>query len=147
MVYRVTGAPEISELAASAPVAEDEPATATPATTEEFAERSGRFAILGVLTEIGTSRALDDLLVRAFDKDLLFDDYLGEARSDAEGRFEIRFTDEFFADLGEKHPDIYLKIFDPSGGRELLSTERSVRWNAGAIEHFEIEIPAQLTNS
>ena len=64
----------------------------------------------------------------------------------ADGRFEIRFTDEFFSDVGEKYPDIYLKIFDPSGSRELLSTERAVRWNADAIEHFAIEIPRRLAN-
>ncbi|MBW2391386.1 MAG: GAF domain-containing protein, partial [Deltaproteobacteria bacterium] len=138
MVYRVAGAPETA--------GSDDVQTAAQRTAEEHAERSGRFAIVGVLSETGSSRPLEGLVVRAFDKDLVFDDDLGDARTDSDGRFEIRFTDEFFADVGEKHPDIYLKIFDVDGARQLVSTERSVRWNAGAIEHFEIAISKQILN-
>jgi len=144
MVYRVTGAPTIAEQQPAASTEPQELATAALTTAEEHAKRSGRFVILGAISEIGSRRPLENLIVRAFDKDLVFDDYLGDARSDADGRFEIRFTDEFFSDLAEKHPDIYLKIFDPSGSRELFSTERAVRWNAGAIERFEIEIPQHV---
>lgn len=144
MVYRVTGAPTIAERQPAASTEPQELATAALTTAEEHAKRSGRFVILGAISEIGSRRPLENLIVRAFDKDLVFDDYLGDARSDADGRFEIRFTDEFFSDLAEKHPDIYLKIFDPSGSRELFSTERAVRWNAGAIERFEIEIPQHV---
>jgi class 3 adenylate cyclase len=144
MAYRVMGAPEIGELDAPATSKPAELSTAASLSTEEFASRKGRFVILGLLTETETGRPLEHLLVRGFDKDLFFDDSLGEARSDADGRFEIRFTDEFFADVMEKRPDIYLKIFDPTGSHELLSTARSVRWNSGAIERFEIEIPKHL---
>jgi class 3 adenylate cyclase len=136
MAYRVVDAPRIAEL--------DTPASAVPIPAEEHANRSGRFVILGKLSEADSGNAIEGLVVRGFDKDLLFDDYLGESRSDAEGRFEIRFTDEFFADLSEKHPDIYLKIFDSTGDRELLSTKRAVRWKADSVEHFDIEIAKHL---
>ncbi len=144
MVYRVTGVAAIAELQPAAAAEPEALPTAPLSTAEEHAEGRGRFVILGVISETGSGRPLQNLIVRAFDKDLVFDDDLGHARSDANGRFEIRFTDEFFADLVERHPDIYLKIFDPSGSRELLSTKRAVRWNAGAVERFELEIPRRL---
>jgi class 3 adenylate cyclase len=146
MVSRVLGAPEITELQPPTLSEPEGVPTAPPVAAQEYAQRSGRFVIHGVLSQTESGRPLEHLVVRAFDKDLLFDDPLGEAQSDAGGRFEIRFTDEFFSDVAEKNPDIYLKIFDPSGSRELISTAHAVRWNAGAIEYFEIEIPKHLTN-
>ena len=116
---------------------------ARPTAPLEHEERRGRFTIIGSLREAETGRPLTDLVVRAFDKDLFFDDDLGDATTDREGRFEIQFTDEFFRDLMEEYPDIYLRIFDSSGAEELLNTERSVRWNAGSVETFEIEIPRE----
>ena len=86
--------------------------------------------------------ALAGLLVRAWDRDLLHDDFLGEATTDAAGRYEIRFTDEFFADLFEQSPDLYVRVFDGAGERELCSTRDSVRWNAGAVERLDVEVPA-----
>jgi hypothetical protein len=147
VVHRVTGADAGVAEPHPEPTAEGRAASsAAPvpsARGESHAERRGRFAIVGVLRESESGRVLSDHLVRAFDKDLIFDDYLGEGLSDAAGRFEILFTDEQFANLFEQQPDVYLRIYDPSGTRELDSTEESVRWNAGAVESFEIEIPAE----
>jgi class 3 adenylate cyclase len=139
MVYRVLGARADAEL--PIPAARDAEPDAAPE-SQEAPERAGRFRIVGQLRERESGRALPNLVVRAFDKDMIFDDYLGDARSDTSGRFEIRFTDEFFRGLWDSHPDIYLRVFDASGSRELESTRGSVRWNAGAVESFEVEIPA-----
>jgi hypothetical protein len=81
--------------------------------------------------------------VRAYDKDLIFDDYLGECETDADGRFEIQFTEDLFRDLFERHPDVYLRTFDASGHYELHSTFEHVRLNAGVDERFEISIARQ----
>ena len=101
-----------------------------------------RFRVLGMVTEEGSGRPLEALLVKAFDKDLLFDDFLGECHTDANGRFEIQYTELDFRDVFEQRPDLYLRIFDPSGRRELYSTIQNVRRNARSEEHFEIAIPA-----
>jgi class 3 adenylate cyclase len=103
----------------------------------------GQFTILGMLRESESGRALSNLIVRAFDKDLVVDDSLGDAITDESGRFEIRFTDEFFGDLFEQHPDIYLRIVEPAGGREVLTTRETIRWNAGALETFDLAIPRE----
>ena len=102
-----------------------------------------RYRITGVVREAGSERALAGLLVRGYDKDLLFDDHLGDTCTDAEGCFELEFTDECFRQVFDENPDVYLRIFDAEGRRELHSTKPLVRHNAGAEEHFEIRIPAE----
>jgi class 3 adenylate cyclase len=142
MVYRVESA--VDEETESRPGPAPAPApTDLSAEARAHVEHHGRFAIVGILRERESGRALVGHVVRAFDKDLVFDDYLGEAVTDAAGRFEILFTDEQFADLFEQQPDVYLRVYDPSGSQELESTERAVRWNAGTVETFELEIPAE----
>lgn len=96
----------------------------------------------GTVQELETGRPLANLLVRGWDKDLVFDDHLGDTRTDEAGRFELTFTDEPFRQVFDENPDLYLRIYDASGSRELHSTRASVRRNAGADEHYEIRIPA-----
>jgi len=103
---------------------------------------SFRFRVSGVVREEDSERPLAALLVQAYDKDVIFDDFLGSDHTDSNGRFEIQFTELAFRDLIEQRPDVYLRIFDPSGKTELCSTISAVRRNARVEEHFEIAIPA-----
>jgi len=116
------------------------PAHATEVPRRELGE--GWFRISGALTESETGRAIGGLLVRAYDQDVIFDDFLGQTRSDESGGFEIRFTENLFRDLIERRPDIYLRIYDATGENEIYSTIRHVRPSAGVDERFEIELPA-----
>ncbi|MFO0688015.1 MAG: hypothetical protein U0900_04865 [Myxococcota bacterium] len=97
--------------------------------------------VSGTVVEAESGRPLEGLRVRAFDKDLLFDDDLGQAATDASGRFEIRFTESQFRDWNETAPDLYLRIFDASGERLLHSTEQTPRTGALVHERFEVRIP------
>ena len=102
----------------------------------------------GSVVEEESGRPLEGLLVRAYDQDLVFDDHLGDTHTNAAGHFEIEYSEVQFRDLHETLPDLYLRIFDPSGKRLLHTTEREVRKNAQVLERFEIRIPrAQLTGS
>ena len=101
------------------------------------------FRILGRIKEAESGHPLAGLIVRAFDRDLVFDDKVGWATTDAEGRFEIRFDLEDFRDVGETHPDLYLRVFDRSGVREIHQTTDAIRWNASELEHYSIRIPAR----
>lgn len=100
-----------------------------------------RYRIEGVVRELESGRPLSGLYVRAFDKDVLRDDFLGDAVTDATGRFEIRFDDSRFKDLLESKPDIYLCVFVPDAGTPVHDTSCAVRENASHEEYFEIEIP------
>ena len=56
---------------------------------------------------------LVNLRVEAWDKDLLIDDFVGEATSDKAGHFQISFTQKRFTELFfDNKPDIYFKIYE-----------------------------------
>ncbi len=99
------------------------------------------FKISGIVFEKESRKPLPNLIVRAYDKDLLFDDLLGDASTNNSGYFELRYSKKDFKELFENKPDIYFRIYDPSSNRAIHVTANSVRWNAGADEYFEIAIP------
>lgn len=102
------------------------------------------FIIRGLVTEENTGAGIADLTVSACDRDLLFDDLLGETQTDADGQFEIVYDADRFQSLFDRQPDIYLIIKAPDGG-ELLTTAPNVRFSAGREEFFDIELPADAT--
>lgn len=99
--------------------------------------------VLGTVVEEESGKPLAGLRVRAYDKDWVFDDDLGETRTDAEGRFEISYTDVQFRDLEETQPDLYVRVYDADGKRLLYSSEKAVRRSALVFEHFDIRIPRE----
>jgi carotenoid cleavage dioxygenase len=96
--------------------------------------------ISGVVLEHESKKPLPGLMVNAMDKDIIKDDFLGQCETDAEGRFEIRFSDADFKDFGEAHPDIYLTIYRPGHAAPIHDTSHEIRHEAGDDEHFEITI-------
>ena len=99
-----------------------------------------RFRVAGCVVEQESGSPLAGLLVRAHDRDVLYDDDLGEVETDAEGRFEIVYTEAQFQDVVETRPDLYLRIYD-AAGRLVHTTERAVRRDAHIDERYEIAIP------
>jgi hypothetical protein len=79
------------------------------------------------------------LRVSVFDKDLLFDDRLGETGTDSDGEFYVLYHKNDFKDLIENQPDLYIKVMNKKG-RILFNTEKGVRWQSNRVECFEIEI-------
>ncbi|MEE8474421.1 MAG: hypothetical protein V3T01_03660 [Myxococcota bacterium] len=102
------------------------------------------FRVAGTIEEEETGRPLANLIVRAFDRDLIFDDNVGYTTTDDDGRFEIRFTRQAFQDIVESQPDLYLRVFDRSGIREIHQTTDAIRWNASPSERYRLRIPARL---
>jgi hypothetical protein len=96
------------------------------------------FRVEGIVEDAETGRALAGLIVRAFDKDLLFDDDLGSCTTDSLGRFLIRFTEDAFRDFAETTPDLYLRVFDSRG--EQLLHQTPVLEDFGSDETFRIRI-------
>lgn len=97
--------------------------------------------VIGTIVEEGSRKPLQGLRVRAFDKDWVRDDKLGDALTDATGSFEIAYTEVQFRDLEETLPDVYIRVYDASGKKLLYSSEKAVRRNAQVTERFDIEIP------
>jgi 5-hydroxyisourate hydrolase-like protein (transthyretin family) len=100
------------------------------------------YRVTGSVVDARSGEPLAGLVVRAYDKDLLVDDFLGATNTDAAGRFEIAFTELQFRDFNETRPDLYIGIYDASGERLLHSTEGAPRSNTLLDEHFEIRIAA-----
>jgi len=100
-----------------------------------------RFRVSGRVTEQETGTPIAGLLVRVFDSHWLHDDPLGEARTHADGHFELQFTEVKFKVPFEVWPDLWLEVLDPSGERILNSTRHAVRKRAHVEERYEIAIP------
>ncbi|UCE19729.1 MAG: hypothetical protein JSV84_05125 [Gemmatimonadota bacterium] len=101
-----------------------------------------KFEITGQVEEAESGRGVPGVVVSAFDKDLLFDDLLGEAMTDAQGKFRLEYAEGEFRDLFEKRPDIYLTVKTVSG-RTLSTTEKATRFNATPHEEFRLKISAE----
>jgi dienelactone hydrolase len=99
------------------------------------------FRIQGVVREEASSAPLPDLFLKAFDKDLLFDDLLGSSVTDARGRFTISTEASDFRDLFERRPDLYFRVSRAPGGPAIYTTEKSLRWNVRQFSSIEIRIP------
>ncbi|MGQ0639858.1 MAG: hypothetical protein ACT4P6_03660 [Gemmatimonadaceae bacterium] len=99
------------------------------------------FTIRGVVRERETSVPLQGLFVKAYDKDLLFDDLLGGAQTDTLGRFEIVTELRDFRDLFERRPDLYFRVYRADRRTQVYSTEKAILWNAERLSNVEILIP------
>lgn len=101
------------------------------------------FRIAGRVYEEESGQGVQGLLIRAYDKDLLFDDLLGTAVTGEDGSFEMHYTESDFRELFEHKPDIYLSVYAPPLSF-LMDTKDAVRWNAGKDEVFELAIPRKV---
>ena len=93
------------------------------------------FKVTGRITVLETGIPIPTLRVRIWDKDLVFDDDLGEVVSRPDGSFDHTFERADFDDFGlEAYPDLYL-VITTKDGRELLDTSPQTRFNASENEH------------
>ncbi|MDY6911495.1 MAG: hypothetical protein SVM79_03950, partial [Chloroflexota bacterium] len=91
------------------------------------------FGISGQVMELESRRGIPGVVVSAFDKDLIFDDLLGEVITDADGRFDVTYDGSAFNGFFDSRPDIYLRI-KTQHGHLIHTTENSVRSEAGKEE-------------
>ncbi len=99
------------------------------------------FTLHGTLREKRTGLPLVGYYVKAYDKDLLFDDLLGGAFVDPNGRFSIVCESSDFREFFDTRPDIYFKVYRSDRKQEIYSTKDAVRWDADTSKPFEIEVP------
>jgi hypothetical protein len=90
-----------------------------------------------------TEMPLPGLFVKAYDRDLLFDDLLGGTFTDKRGRASIICDQGDFREFFDKHPDIYFRIFAPDRKRLLFDNRDETAWNVGRKSLFIIRIPLE----
>lgn len=98
-----------------------------------------RHRVSGVVVDAATGRPLLGLVVRAYDRDALADDFLGETHTDADGRFAIVFTEPQFRDWHETRPDLYVTVANERG-QVIATTRDQTRRDAGPDERYVIEV-------
>jgi hypothetical protein len=97
--------------------------------------------VIGTVVEEESGKPLAGLVVRAFDKDILFDDKLGKTVTDANGNFRIDYSSLDFSLLGgETSPELYVRIFDPTGKKLLWTSEKAIRREVQVEERYDIKI-------
>ncbi|HHJ20366.1 MAG TPA: hypothetical protein ENJ84_11185 [Gammaproteobacteria bacterium] len=110
-----------------------------------------QFTITGRVIDRQTGQGIPELRIEAWDSDLFFDDFVGEAlETDARGRFRIDFDEERFREFFERKPDLYFKVYQK--GRLVHSTEDSIIWNMPQgervvtieVEHSAVEEPKEF---
>lgn len=99
------------------------------------------YEISGSVIEPESGRGVPGVVVTAFDKDLLFDDLLGEVLTDDRGAFHVVYEASQFRDVAERAPDIYLTL-KTLDGKLLLSTKDTTRVDASEQETFRLELPS-----
>jgi len=103
---------------------------------------SEKFVVGGKIVNSQTGQGIKGLRVEAWDKDIHFDDALGHALTDAEGKFDIFYSQGAFSDKSsEKNPDLFFKIF--LADKLLETTENALIQNASLTER-QVEIPIRL---
>jgi hypothetical protein len=99
--------------------------------------------VIGKVVDEESGKPLAGLQVRAFDKDLLFDDKLGLAVTDAAGEFRINYSQLDFSSFlaTEASPELYLRVYDATGKRLLWTSEKAIRKDPQVEERYDIKIP------
>ena len=73
------------------------------------------FRITGRVSDRNTGHGMASLIVEAVDKDILNEQPLGRATTDAEGRYEITFSSHQIGKGKTGGPDIVVRVFDQKG--------------------------------
>ncbi len=102
------------------------------------------FKITGRVYETESGLGIPNLIVEAFDKDIIKSDKLGYVKTNSLGQFEITYTEADFKSPLEKfegNPDLYVVVKTPDCSKVLYTSEKNLRPDASTNEHFDIAIP------
>ncbi|WP_414752118.1 carotenoid oxygenase family protein [Anabaena sp. CCY 9910] len=102
------------------------------------------FKVTGRIYEEESGVGIANLVVEAFDKDILKNDKLGQTKTDQDGKFAINYSEANFKSALEKfegNPDLYIVVKTPDLSNILYSSEKNIRPDASTNEHFDVSIP------
>ncbi len=83
-----------------------------------------QYTVQGTVKNKADDKGIADLHVLVYDKDLVFDDFLGVGVTNDKGSFSVSFDSSKFKGFLEGNPDLYFIVKD--AGLELLNTKENV---------------------
>jgi hypothetical protein len=97
-----------------------------PEEEDPDAQDTEQFKVSGqVIKEDG--KPVDDIMIRAFDRNLRSEDFLGDAVTNTDGRYEIHYTFEQFERAEKGTADLIIRAFNKVG---TLLAESDIHFNA-----------------
>src|SRR3989442_396193 len=104
-----------------------------------------KYRILGRVISRSSQQGVPNARVEAWDRDLLVDDLVGSAVTDANGVFQMEFDSSYFRELfADRQPDLFFKVFYED--KLVKSTEDSVLWNVDAGEkEIVLEVDVEVS--
>jgi len=105
------------------------------------------FQVSGRIYEAESNCGIPNLIIEAFDKDVVKNDKLGQAKTNSDGAFEIAYSEADFKgkfEIFESSPDLYIVVKTPDKSKILYSSEKTIRNNAKNHEHFNVAIPQAI---
>lgn len=107
-------------------------------------ERNSSNIVHGIVSN-RNNKSLSGLLVRAFDRDMRSEDFLGEALTDAKGKYSIEYSAEQYKRAEKQTADLCMKVFGRDGKIPLYETEMErIVFNASEYEEINIVISAEI---
>jgi hypothetical protein len=110
----------------------------TPAARGADKPEALHWTVRGRVTDAG-GKPVAGLIVTLLDRDLVFDDRLGQAETNGKGEYELIYSSDTFRDLLERQPDLYVRVADRSG-KQLYRSKKMLRPNAGQVEIVDIKL-------
>ena len=110
----------------------------TPAKKKSSKPRADKeWVVSGTVTN-EEGKGLAGLLVKAYDRDVKYDDLLGAVTTNAKGHYKIVYKTQDFSEA-EAAPDLFVEVYDMQQ-RQLFSTRNNTRYDAGDDETIDITI-------
>src|SRR3569623_298052 len=106
-------------------------------------ETNMNYEILGRVVEAQSGKGVPGVVVAAYDKDLVFDDYLGEVLSTVTGDFRIVYDESRFSSPFDRKPDLYLRV-KTLAGQELMNTKASPHKHASPREEMQVSLSPEV---
>ncbi|MCD9186655.1 MAG: hypothetical protein LUM44_09485 [Pyrinomonadaceae bacterium] len=107
-------------------------------------ENSLKKIVQGEVSDV-KNRKLAGLLVRAFDRDMRSEAFLGDCETDAQGKYIIRYFSEQFNLAEKKTADLCMRVYTAEGKELLFESDLNlIRFNAADVETINITITKEI---
>lgn len=103
------------------------------------------FSISGKVQDT-IGQTVSNVIVGAYDKDLRTEQFLGQSVTDIEGKYQIRYTYDQFAEVENESADILIRVYDESKNLLFESDADEILYNAPVNAVYDIKLSRNPQN-